>query len=343
MKRNTTLSKGIILTMLLLAGCSSHIAAERDGADSEPGEQDSITIWSSEDYTYAAAEAAETGQLRTATPETAQQCAERIEYEDQYKKNSNLFDVHLSEIRAEIESHGDHQWAGVYYRGDGLGTNAYLHIAPHAGIAFSNQGCIGRPELNYGFIRSEGGLIRADWQFNDKHASDRLADQYLAVHWGGRSYLIPPEQIFQFCGSVATKHEPRDEVHRFFLLREGDEEKSVLGIPHLPAGFEKYLNLESIEGRVVAVTAPEKQPPDSIENRVHYQQTVTIDMGAADGVLNRMGFELKHPGESHITANVQTVRKNESDLLLNHYVFDGAHFQPASVTWVFINEDFFRR
>jgi hypothetical protein len=143
--------------------------------------------------------------------------------------HSNLFDAHVRIIRAEIESLGDHQWAGEYYRGDGLGTNAYVHVAPHAGIAFSNQGCIGRPELNFGSIRSKSALIQADWKLDDEHASDHPA----------------------------------------------------------PVGFEKYLELESIDGRVVAVSAPEKQPPDSIENRVHYIQTVTINIGAANGVISR--------------------------------------------------------
>jgi hypothetical protein len=303
MKRNRICYANFLLTVLV-AGCFGDIA--EDEATDVTDQGNSVSTWSSEGHSYAAAE--ESRESRVVEPETSQQRAERIEREEQYERILNTFDRRVGTINTEIESLGTHPWAGVYYQGDGLGTNEYVHISPRAGIAYSDQGCVGRAVLHYGTVSYKNGLIQIDWQVDEEPLSEHPVQEYLTIRWGTRAYLVPPEEIFQFCGAIATMHEPRDD-----------------------------------EGRVVTSFPAEKQPPDSIKNRVHYTQVVTIDIGAADGVLPGMGFEPKNRDEARLIARVQSVRDNESELLLDHYVFDDDPFHPATDSWVFINEDFFRR
>src|SRR4030095_1837931 len=60
-------------------------------------------------------------------------------------------------IRAELLNLPKHAWAGDYYRGDGLGVNVSLLIAPEAGFVFTWDGCLGRYDWNYGNVRVVAG------------------------------------------------------------------------------------------------------------------------------------------------------------------------------------------
>jgi hypothetical protein len=46
-------------------------------------------------------------------------------------------------ILEEIRKLQDHEWAGEYYTGDGLGANISLAIAPKSGYVFEWDGCMG--------------------------------------------------------------------------------------------------------------------------------------------------------------------------------------------------------
>ena len=45
-------------------------------------------------------------------------------------------------ILAELKRLGDHEWAGEYYAGDGVGVNTSVVIAPHSGYVFEWHGCL---------------------------------------------------------------------------------------------------------------------------------------------------------------------------------------------------------
>ena len=53
-----------------------------------------------------------------------------------------------SDISKEIETVGQHDWAGSYYKGDGLGENVSLILSPKNGYLFEWHGCMGLYDLS---------------------------------------------------------------------------------------------------------------------------------------------------------------------------------------------------
>src|SRR5262245_55512286 len=56
------------------------------------------------------------------------------------------------QILKEMALIGNHDRAGVYHQGDGLGSNVFLAIAPGSGATYTSAGCNGVYDLNYGTI-----------------------------------------------------------------------------------------------------------------------------------------------------------------------------------------------
>ncbi|TWT74264.1 hypothetical protein [Allorhodopirellula solitaria] len=248
---------------------------------------------------------------------------------------------------ADALARQQHPWAGQYYEGDGLGTNRVVTLTAKGELSESNQGCVGKAAIWHAAFRQANGVIQITTPLaeNSSHysfARDRPSS-YLIVHWEERVYLIPPEDILSFCGAWASGDEPREDGHGFFLLRIGDEKKPAEGPPELPLGFQRYLNMESITAKVISVEPPQQQPPDSIENRRVYEQSVVIDAGTVAGVIPKMRFDIRSPAKIHINATVVSVRPATSELLLRHYVFDDDKVTPATIDWEVINRDIFRR
>src|SRR5438477_12939061 len=61
-------------------------------------------------------------------------------------------DMRTKKIQQELGHLKDHNWAGEYYFGDGLGVNVSLALAPESGFVFSWHGCLGLYDLNYGDV-----------------------------------------------------------------------------------------------------------------------------------------------------------------------------------------------
>src|SRR5437764_903929 len=56
-------------------------------------------------------------------------------------------------IKAELARLSDHEWAGTYFEGDGLGVNIALQIAPDGGVSETWHGCLGPYGANQGDVR----------------------------------------------------------------------------------------------------------------------------------------------------------------------------------------------
>jgi hypothetical protein len=61
------------------------------------------------------------------------------------------------------------------------------------------------------------------------------------ISWGSRRYLIPADDLVDFCNSINGGREPRTGSHGFHLLRRGDEKKKVTLFPKVPDEYKQYL------------------------------------------------------------------------------------------------------
>jgi hypothetical protein len=160
-------------------------------------------------------------------------------------------------ISEELKTLGDHQWAGEYYFGDGLGVNVGFAVAPKSGYLFEWHGCLGLYDRNYGTATQKGDRIQLAFTFeNDRDGFQRISPELIPVPWGARHYLIhliPADNFVGFCNAVNEGSEPREFVHGSFLLRTGDEKTPVTGFPRVPQKYQSYLLAKPVEAEIVSV------------------------------------------------------------------------------------------
>lgn len=106
-------------------------------------------------------------------------------------------------IDSESAAFADHEWAGKYHMGDGLGVNVSLSLSPEAGFTFEWHGCMGLYDRNYGNVTSSEGVIRLHPIFeNEQQGLRGIATEFTPVRWGDRRYLVPPNEMIEFCNKV---------------------------------------------------------------------------------------------------------------------------------------------
>jgi hypothetical protein len=194
-----------------------------------------------------------------------------------------------SYIQAEIAAGRAPDWAGRYYMGDGLGVGVSLSLAGQAGFVFEWHGCMGVYDRNYGPVTVKDHTILLSCTFpNEERGFKGIATELIPISWGSRKYVIPPNDLVKFCNSVNSGDEPRNDIHGFHLLRQGDEKKPVQGWPAVPAEFEHYLLKKSIDTEIVAVGTPRLRP--SIVDWKFKDTPVTLKGGKDIGL--RPGMEL---------------------------------------------------
>lgn len=216
------------------------------------------------------------------------------------------------------------EWAGSYYEGDGLGKNVALSLAPDEGFTFTWNGCLGLYDLNYGDVRVDQGRIHLTSVFeNDQKGFGGFDPVLTPVAWGERMYLIPPGDLIDFVNDVNAGWEPRDGVHGSFLLRRGDEERPVEGLPALPPELLGALLEEPIRAAVVSVSEEEDPKPD---DRYRGIVEIVLDRGAEDGVVEGHRFFLIEKGVFE-SCKVDRVEARRCFLRTRH--FELTHSLPS--------------
>jgi hypothetical protein len=83
-------------------------------------------------------------------------------------------------IQDEIAALGNHEWAGEYYEGDGLGVNVSLILAPKSGYVFEWHGCLGLYDRNYGAVTLKDRRIRLSFTFpNKREGFQGIAEEFI--------------------------------------------------------------------------------------------------------------------------------------------------------------------
>lgn len=211
-------------------------------------------------------------------------------------------------ILSEIKKLGDHEWAGEYYAGDGLGVNTYMVVAPKSGYVFEWHGCLGLYDRNYGTVAWTNNRVRLSFTFkNNREGFQGIAAELIPVVWGTRHYLIPADQIVRFCNDINSGREPRMNARGFYLLRKGDEKKQVTGQPKLPGEYQAYLLAKPIEAKIIAVGAYTTCP--SVSDWRFKDTPVTLNAGAQHGLRVGMKLVVIEPG---IVESVQITKVDEN-------------------------------
>lgn len=192
-----------------------------------------------------------------------------------------------TKINNEIRSLKSHPWAGEYYEGNGLGVGKRLVLAPASGYVFEWHGCLGLYDRNYGTIVVTNDILHLSFTFtNVQEGFQGMDSAFIPIEWGDRRYLIPTNDIVEFCNSVNLGWEPRTGIHGFHFLRKGDERKLVGGLPKVPSGFENYFLKKPVTAKIIAVKHSSMRP--SIASGEFRDTFVTLNAGAKQGLLPGM-------------------------------------------------------
>lgn len=220
-------------------------------------------------------------------------------------------ETQAKKIRQELQRFKKHDWAGDYYFGDGLGVSVSLVLAPENGFVFTWSGCVGLYDRNYGDVTVTNGVVKLLFKYPNRQGGFKgIAPELLPVRWGKRHYLIAVDRIVDFTNAINAGLEP-NYMFKFggpswrFLLRRGDEKKSVRGKPNLPNEFLSYILAKPIKARISSVEQP----------RVEHSRRITyanIDVGAANGLKQGMELYVKSPPEIFATAVVTNVSEHSA-------------------------------
>lgn len=212
----------------------------------------------------------------------------------EYKRSEHVDKVakkYRRTIQNEIRNLGNHPWAGEYYKGDGLGENTTLMLAPASGCLFEWWADIGLCDRNYGAVWCRDGCLHLSLKLpNDEDGFVGIAEKFLPVAWGDRKYLVPSDDIVGFCNAVNEGSEPRKVAQGFYLLRRGEEEVEVGGLPAVPKEFQPYLLGSPIEAEIVGVGNRMRRP-----SRDDWQTRVTLNCGRSSGLLKGMTLHVIEP------------------------------------------------
>jgi hypothetical protein len=100
--------------------------------------------------------------------------------------------------------------AGEYYFGDGIGVNCKLTLTKRGAFAFTLRGCLGTYDENNGEASLKRGVLHiAPKKPNGREGFQGTPTDFFPVRWGARTYLIPTNDIVNFCSEVNQGSEPR--------------------------------------------------------------------------------------------------------------------------------------
>ncbi|MCY2989929.1 MAG: hypothetical protein NTY19_18965 [Planctomycetota bacterium] len=212
-------------------------------------------------------------------------------------KGNEILERVNSETKANAQELNAWPWPGQYYAGDGIGFNLRLAIAPKAGVVYwcdSDLG--GLYELNYGSFREKDGYIHLTFDkkgVKDTGSAEGLHPVLVPIRWGDRRYLIPENEMIDFCNHINSGSQNVSRAARF-LRHVDDRDKKTAGIPKVPPRYQTYLLKEPVDaevtwiGKTVILERKDRWPPGK-----HRVTKVRLNRGKGDGLLP--GMELFHP------------------------------------------------
>jgi len=187
--------------------------------------------------------------------------------------------------------------AGDYYFGDGLGVNCSFTLSAQGKFAFQWRGCLGTYDKNEGNASLKDGILHITPQKpNVREGFRGTPTEFYPVRWGTRMYLIPTNEIVEFCSDVNRGSEPRQGSHGQYYIRRSDADKPVVGKPAVPEQWSEFFLNQPVHGKITELIGT---------------QEAWLNKGATDGLLEGMILTAKQHGKLMFAqVRVETVEKN---------------------------------
>src|ERR1043166_5972792 len=173
--------------------------------------------------------------------------------------------------------------AGDYYFGDGLGVNCSLTVTAKGKFAFQWNGCLGTYDTNEGTASIKEGILHISPQKPNLRDGFRgTPTEFYPVRWGARLYLIPTNDIVEFCSDFNQGSEPRTGNRGQYYLRRSDADNAVSGKPGVPEQWNKFFLEQPVRGKITELVG---------------KQEAWLDKGSADGLLEGMILTAQRRGD----------------------------------------------
>jgi hypothetical protein len=180
----------------------------------------------------------------------------------------------VSAISAEVGLISLNDLAGNYYFGDGLGVNCSLTLTSQGNFTFDWTGCLGSYDKNEGSLSLKDGMVHLEPQKPNLRGGFRgTPTEFFPVRWDARVYLIPTNEIIDFCSAVNQAREARRNCHGMYYLRQNDWDKPVTGRPSVPAVWAKYFLSQPVSGKITGLIG---------------KQEAWLNLGSDAGILDGM-------------------------------------------------------
>jgi hypothetical protein len=138
--------------------------------------------------------------------------------------------------------------AGNYYHGCIL-DSCYLNIKPEGIYDYRLVGYHGNYITSDGTANIQDGCLALvaknvsddpeRWLVHLLKLHELIAINLIPVLWQGRTYLINPDEMINFCIAVNEGGEPRNVACGSYYLRRDDWHKHTAGLPNLPPPWNK--------------------------------------------------------------------------------------------------------
>jgi hypothetical protein len=160
------------------------------------------------------------------------------------------------------------EFAGLFRQRPARGRGWELSILPDGRYSRFLSCCVGTADRESGYVQALAGhcILLAAGSFS---TSSRMDRDFLPIRWEDRLYLVPADEMQEFCYAVIEAKEPRPEdgMGQHFLLRSPAAQ--VDGIPELPEPWAAFLRENLVIGKIVEVMEP---------------NGLKLDLGSADGI-----------------------------------------------------------
>ena len=148
--------------------------------------------------------------------------------------------------------------------------------------------------------------------------------------------------MFDFVNAINRGYEPRSGVHGMFLLARGDEAKPVDGLPALP---DRYLSAIRSQSLDAGVTSIESLPDYRSEGYCEKRYRLTLDHGAADGLVPGVELKVKTPANEYADLKISSAEagnavgeiaiyerdcKRPKSVPDRRWTFTTGHYDPAA-------------
>lgn len=204
--------------------------------------------------------------------------------------------------------------SGEFWTGPGIGGLLSLSIKEDRSFCFRIGSDIGVLEEGCGQVTTKDG--RVSFRMPEAQPNSMTREDWFAISWGERLYLIPQSALLEFANSINEASEPRSQEAGTFSFRRGDSARLATGVPLLPDDWNSFVLGEPVRGLVTRIDGPDEGE---------------IGLGLEHGLKPGMRLWVKSPKDEYYMVEVDTSQRRSSWIRIA-LAGDGPLFVGQAVT-----------